>query len=121
LQQTRSYQRLGAWAVLLLFTAFWSSKTVHVLLAHHHDHEAEHLVCDAAHDPNVAHIHDDRWATEDCSICAFVVSVPEPFSLLSLPKFFPKLPNSASPVFYHTPVCDKQVCDPAMRRGPPVG
>ena len=94
---------------------------MHVLLAHHHQHEAEHLVCEAAHDPSTEHIHDDRWAIEDCSICAFVVSVPEPFSLLPFPTFFLKLPDSASPVFYHIPVCDKRVCDAAMRRGPPVG
>lgn len=106
---------------MLLFTTFWSAKTLHGLIAHHHDHDEEHLVCEVSHDPSTAHIHDDRWAVEDCSICAFLVSIPETYSLHTLPtKFFAKLPGSAPAVFYHAPVCSRWVCDAVMRRGPPA-
>ena len=103
---------------MLLFTAFWSLKTMHVMLAHHHD-ASEHPVCEASHDQKSAHIHDERWATDDCSLCAFVVSVPEPFSSPGLPIFSTKLPDSASPVFYHAPVFIQKACEVVMRRGPP--
>ncbi len=103
---------------MLLFTAFWSLKTAHVLVWHHHD-ASEHPVCEASHDPNSTHIHDGRWANDDCALCAFVVSVSEPFSLTGLPVFFTKLPESPSPVFYQAPVFAQKGSDSAMRRGPP--
>lgn len=118
LQQNQSYPRVGAWALMLLFTAFWSLKTVHILALHHH-HAAEHPVCEVSHDPGAAHIHDERWAKEDCSICAFVVSVPEPFSLPAFQLHLSKLPESESPVFYQEPVFAKKASDSVMRRGPP--
>ena len=118
MQQNRSYQRVGAWALLLLFTAFWSLKTVHVLALHHH-HGDDHPVCEVSHDPNGAHIHDERWANDDCALCAFVVSVPEPFSLPTFSILFSKLPDSESPVFYQAPVFFKKAADAVMRRGPP--
>ena len=104
---------------MLLFTAFWSLKTAHVLMMHHHD-ASEHPVCEVAHDPNSTHIHDERWANDDCTLCAFVVSASEPFSQISLPVFLTKLPESPRPVFYQTPVFAKNTSDSAMRRGPPV-
>ncbi|MDO8365196.1 MAG: hypothetical protein Q7T20_00260 [Saprospiraceae bacterium] len=119
MHQNWSYQRIGAWALALLFSAFWSLKTVHVLASHHHD-VSEHPVCESAHDSNSAHIHDERWAIDDCSICAFVVSISESFSLTGLPIFLSKLPESESPIFYQAPVFANKACDSAMRRGPPV-
>ncbi len=104
---------------MLLFTAFWSLKTAHVLLMHHHD-STEHPVCEASHDQNSAHIHDERWANDDCSLCAFVVSASELFSFPALLAFQSKLPESESPVFYHAPVFSKKACDSTMHRGPPV-
>jgi hypothetical protein len=92
-------------------------KTAHVLLLHHHDEE--HPVCEASHDSNSAHIHDERWANEDCSLCAFVIAASEPFSLPFLPDFQSKLPDSASPAYYQAPAFSKKACDSAMRRGPP--
>ncbi|MFN0176116.1 MAG: hypothetical protein ACKVU0_15820 [Saprospiraceae bacterium] len=120
MQQYWTYRRFSAWALVLLFTALWSVKTAHVLLSHHH-HQDEHPVCEATHDPNSAHIHDERWSVEDCSLCAFVVSVPEPFVLGILPNFLSKLPDSESPIFYHTPAFAKKGSDSVMRRGPPCG
>jgi hypothetical protein len=104
--------------MLSLFSAFWSQKSLHVLFAHHHDHE-EHLVCEAAHDPNTAHIHDERWAVEDCTLCAFVVHAAEPFVLAALPVFSFQLPESELLPCYLGPACSKQARDSAMRRGPP--
>jgi hypothetical protein len=103
---------------MLVFTTFWSLKTAHVLLLHHV--ASEHPVCDASHDANLAHIHDERWANDDCTLCAFVVSASEIFSLPALPALKSKIPDSEAPVFYFTPVFSKKACDSAMRRGPPV-
>lgn len=98
----------------------WWLKTAHVLLLHHAEHaEHHHPVCEAAHDPNQAHIHDERWAKEDCVLCAFVVSVPEPFSQPLLADVHAKLPDHSPAIFYAAPVFSRQVCDAAMRRGPP--
>lgn len=119
LQVNWSYRSLSAWALMVFFTAFWSLKTAHVLVLHHHA-SSDHPVCEAAHDQKSAHIHDKRWANEDCSLCAFVVSVSEPFLLPALPILFSKLPDSESPVFYFAPVFSKKACDASMLRGPPV-
>ena len=104
---------------MLLFTAMWSLKTGHVLLLHHSE-AVKHPVCEVAHDQKSAHIHDERWAKEDCLLCAFVVSAQEPFVLPELPDLLSKLPDSESPAFYFAPVFSKKACDSAMRRGPPA-
>lgn len=119
LNKNGSYQRLGAWAVLLVFLAAWSLKTAHVLLLHHSD-QAKHPVCEAAYEHHGTHLHDERWVNEDCSLCAFVVSVSEPFALPVLIAFLSKLPDSESPAFYFAPFYSKKACDSAMRRGPPT-
>lgn len=119
LQQTWSYRHICAGALLLLFSTFWSLKTGHILLAHHHESE-EHPVCEVSHDPKSAHIHDERWAFEDCSICAFVVSVLEPYALPGLPIFSIKTPISTAPIFYQTPLFAKKDQDAEMLRGPPT-
>ncbi|MBC7775143.1 MAG: hypothetical protein H7246_06855 [Phycisphaerae bacterium] len=118
MQQNWSYRRVCAWALMLLFTAFWSLKTVHVLVLHHHN-PSEHPVCELAHDQQGTHIHDERWASENCSLCAFVVSASDSFSLPVFPALLPKLPESESPVFYLAPAFSKKACDSTMRRGPP--
>jgi len=102
---------------MLLFSAFWSLKTAHVILSHHH--EEEHPVCEASHDPNSTHIHDERWAKDDCTICAFVIAASELIPSPPLPNFLAKHPDSASPICYQAPVFAKKACDAAMRRGPP--
>lgn len=110
---------MGAWALMLLFAAFWLFKTAHTLSEHHHDH-ANREACKTLCDHSRAHLHTLHWAKDDCSLCAFVVSVPEPFVLSALPDFLAKLPDSESPVFYRAPVFSKKACDSAMRRGPPA-
>jgi hypothetical protein len=119
LQQRQSYQRLGAWALLLFFVAMWSLKTAHGWLSHDHGH-ADHPVCEAAYDHHKAHFHDDRYANEDCSMCAFVVSVADAppvwhaLGFLASPKIALK-----SPFFYEKPLVSAGF-DLTQRRGPPV-
>lgn len=59
----------------LIFAAFWSLKTAHVLFWHHAHHNAP--VCEAAHDERASHLHDERYNPDDCSICAFICAIPE--------------------------------------------
>lgn len=118
LQISSSYKRFSAWILVLLFTAMWSLKSGHIWLMHHADLD-KHPVCEASHDQKSAHIHDERWAKEDCTLCAFVVSVSEPFTLPTLPDIRPILPDSNLPFFQLAPVHLNQVSDSAMRRGPP--
>lgn len=102
----------------LLFTTVWSVSSLHDFFLHH-DHE--HPVCEAAYEgSNGTHIHDDRYEANDCSLCAFVLSVPEVLSFLTLPTQPTKLPDSESPNFYHSPTQSKTACDSTLRRGPPV-
>lgn len=115
-----SYRRAGAWALMLLFTALWSLKTTHGWLLHAHSHDT-HPVCSAAFDHHTAHIHDETWAKEDCTLCAFVVSIPEPFSLPEWPCLQYRLPQCGPDPIYNAPPVSRSVCDAAMRRGPPVG
>lgn len=105
--------------MVVLFTAFWSLKTMHVLVFHHHT-QAEHPVCEAAHDQKSAHIHDERWAKEDCTLCAFVVSVQESFSIPELRDILHKLPESTSPDFYQAPGLPTKANDAFQQRGPPM-
>jgi hypothetical protein len=117
---TSTYRNAGSAVLLLLFLAFFSLKASHALLAHHHDHEADHPVCEVTHDPGVAHIHDERWAVEDCSFCTFVISVPEPFSLPVLQDIWVKSPVNSTPNYYVAPHFSKASFDIHYRRGPPA-
>lgn len=102
----------------LIFAAACSLKTVHGLLLHH-SHAARPL-CEAKYDGKGAHIHDERYAANDCSLCAFVLSVPEMLSISALFAPPAKLPDSESPVLYQQPAVKKTACDSTLRRGPPV-
>ncbi len=107
---------MGAMFLALLFTTVWSVNSLHDFFLHH-----EHPVCEAAYDGGSGvHIHDERYEAGDCSFCAFVLSVPEVLSFLTLPVSSSKLPDSESPNFYHSPVQSKTACDSTLRRGPPV-
>jgi len=106
---------MGAMFLALLFTTVWSVSSLHDFFLHH-----EHAVCEDAYDGKGAHIHDERYEASDCSLCAFVLSVPEVLSFLALPTQPSKLPDSATPNLYHSPVQSKTACDSTLRRGPPV-
>jgi hypothetical protein len=119
LQQHRSYQRLRAWALLLFFAAMWSLKTAHGWLSHDHSH-ADHPVCEVAYDHHKAHLHDERYANEDCSMCAFVVSVTDAPPVWSAFDFSasPKM-ATILPFFYEKPLVSAGF-DLTQRRGPPA-
>lgn len=96
----------------------WSLKTGHGFLRHHAG-EAKHPVCEAGYEHNVVHIHDERWAKEDCSLCDFVVSVSEVYSLPLLSCRKAALPGLERPLYYVEPFFSKKDKDSVMRRGPP--
>ena len=95
----------------------WSLKVGHALLAHHE--HAEHPVCEAATDHHGAHLHDERYAGEDCSLCAFVLAVPDVFSISVLVSTAASLPPATSPMLYETRH-DKTAFDTTDLRGPPA-
>ena len=79
--------RTGLAALLaLLFVTTWSLQTTHGFLLHtdHHDRPA----CSAEHDEAATHIHDTRYATDGCTLCAFVLS---PVSEVVLPALLAPL------------------------------
>jgi hypothetical protein len=119
LQKLSLHRLLGAWALTLIFAATCSLKSVHSLLLHH-DHHADHPVCEAAYSHDGLHLHDERYNPDDCSLCAFVLSVPEMISIPVFQATIVKLPDSAPASFYHAPVCSKTACDITRRRGPPT-
>jgi hypothetical protein len=87
-------------------------------LVSHHEHSKQ-LECSADHDPNVAHIHDDRYANEHCSLCAFVLSTPELLTIgaiLPKPSALPHLKDS----FHCTPSPCITLADTTCLRGPPA-
>jgi hypothetical protein len=50
---------------------------VHQLVHHNHSGKQECGVNENPHDPHTTHLHDERYANEQCSLCAFVLSTPE--------------------------------------------
>ncbi len=103
--------------LLLLFLAFWSVKTGHVLLMHHH--HADHPVCAAASDNSTAHLHDERYAAEDCTLCAFVPSVQEVFTIPVWTTEFVPAPDTQQALEYEG-LAGRTAVAAAVSRGPPV-
>ena len=108
--------RVKAALLALLFVSAWLSKSAHGFFLHHHHDERP--VCHAAYEKG-QHLHDERYAGEDCSWCHFLLSVPEVLSItvaLRPPAF---LPDAAAPVFY-SPICATSVLGALCLRGPPL-
>ncbi|MBK7936199.1 MAG: hypothetical protein IPJ82_03600 [Lewinellaceae bacterium] len=116
MSKNSSYRRFGALALILVFSATWSLKSIHEFFRHHHDHP----VCTAAFDGQTTHLHDERYIGDDCSLCAFVLFVPEVITITALVATPSKLPDTVPPVFYQPPSGSKTACDSTLRRGPPV-
>lgn len=89
----------------------------HALLAHH-DH-ADRPTCYVATDHDGTHLHDERYAGEDCSLCAFVLAVPDVFSISVLVRPAASLPHMAPTMLYETRH-DKTAFDTTDLRGPPA-
>ena len=97
--------------------ALWASKSLHGFLLHHE--HAEHPVCEAESESGGTHIHDQRYATDDCSICAFVLAIPGWVSISSAIAGPSELPERNAP-FLYSPTHSKTACDTNSSRGPPV-
>jgi hypothetical protein len=94
-------------ALLLVFLlSAWLGKATHVFFGHGHHHHEEKLVCAHETSDSAAHIHDERYATGDCELCAFVLNGPDQLPFLEWPSL--KLPVHflalALPA-WETPVC----------------
>ena len=103
--------------LLVVFGSMWMLKTVHALSAHH-----QHLdrpVCEAALDHNAVHIHDERYSGEDCSLCAFVLAVPEFIACPALIASDLVLLHADQPLLYESHSV-KATFDTVALRGPPA-
>lgn len=106
-------------AVLLicLFVTTWFTRSVHVLWVHH---QAERPPCEA-HDEHVLHLHDERYAVEDCLTCTCLMAVADlpPLWVLTASLHSPK----ASPRIIFVDACPSLWAgyDLTCRRGPPPG
>lgn len=103
--------------LLFVFLAMWSVKMGHAFFAHHQ--HADRPVCEAAADHSTAHLHDERYAGEDCSLCAFVLAVPDVFSISVLLSPAASTPDTASPTLYES-LSGQSAFDTTVSRGPPA-
>ena len=116
LNKNESYQRFGAWAILLVFQTGWFLGTLHQIL--HHGHNVS-LECSASHDPNATHLHDESYANEHCSLCVFVSSTPELLTISGI-IFSSITHHDSKDAFHCTPSCTRTFYDTTCLRGPPV-
>jgi len=117
LQSKATYRLWSARVLLLLFLTFWSAKTGHALLMHHQ--HADHPVCAAASDNSTAHLHDERYAPEDCTLCAFVPAVQEVFVVPVWTTEFIPAPDTQQPLMYESEA-GRLADTAAVSRGPPT-
>ena len=103
--------------LLLIFLTMWSVKMGHAFFAHHR--HTDRPVCEAALDHSTAHLHDERYAGEDCSLCAFVLAVPDVFSISALPNDAPSVPYTA-PLLPYESRTGQSAFDTTVSRGPPA-
>jgi hypothetical protein len=117
LQKNGPYRQWSARLLVFVFVAMWSLKMGHALLAHHE--HADRPTCYVATDHDSTHLHDERYAGEDCSLCAFVLAVPDVFSISVLVSTAASLPPATPPMLYETRH-DKTAFDTTDLRGPPA-
>ncbi len=74
LQRIASNRRWVALLLAFFFVTAWSLKTMHGVFYHadHHDRP----ICTVARDHSATHIHDSRYAGDDCPFCALALSTP---------------------------------------------
>jgi len=108
--------QIKAALLALLFVSAWFSKSAHGFFLHQDD---DHLVCNIAFEKG-QHLHDQRYAGNDCAFCAFVISTPEvpvfwrPVQRVVAPAF-----TQSEPAFYSRPSVFAGF-DLTFRRGPPT-
>ncbi|HOY07328.1 MAG TPA: hypothetical protein PLO67_18095 [Saprospiraceae bacterium] len=117
MQQKALFRSWSAHLLLLVFLAMWSVKMGHAFFAHHQ--HADRPVCEAAADHSTAHVHDERYAGEDCSLCAFVLAVPDVFSISVLLNAPSSTPDTAVLLPYESR-SGQTAFDTTVSRGPPA-
>jgi hypothetical protein len=103
--------------LLFVFLTMWSVKMGHAFFMHHR--HADRPVCEAAADRYSAHLHDERYTGEDCTLCAFVLAVPEIFSISVLPDVVLVAPATTRPSLYRS-LYGQSGYDTTVCRGPPA-
>lgn len=114
-----TYQQVSAWALMVIFTAGWSFKSLHTLFVHTADHNKS--VCSIYYDIHAGgkHIHDERYSKDECSLCAFVLSSFEAPACLEFPVISKTVFHSIS--FPAESVFLGQSLEVTRLRGPPLG
>ena len=115
-QQLRNI--LFSFSLLLILSAGWAFKALHVVLQHDHNHEAREI-CHVDPASGDVHIHDDRFAADECSLCAFVLSAIETPEILNF-----SLPLAEAPALkkiqFFTQHPRQRALEQHFGRGPPV-
>ncbi|MCC6280242.1 MAG: hypothetical protein IT262_06575 [Saprospiraceae bacterium] len=117
MQKNGSYRLWSARLLVFVFVAMWSLKMGHALLAHHE--HADRPTCEVATEHQGTHLHDERYAGEDCSLCAFVLAIPDVFSVSALISPAAQMPDSAQPLLFENPYI-QTAFDTTTLRGPPA-
>lgn len=99
-----------------LFCLSVAARAAHHLFFHSaHEHE---ICSDFQPDFKTTHLHDERYHFDDCSVCAFIFSVPEFVSMSAFVFSFEKLPDSVQ-VFEEIEGV-RRTADSIFLRGPPA-
>lgn len=102
--------------LLLLFCLSVAARATHHLFFHSaHEHE---ICSDVQPDFKTTHLHDERYHIDDCSVCAFIFSVPEFVSMSAFVFSFENLPDSVQ-VFEENEGQPRSL-DSNFSRGPPA-
>ncbi len=112
----QQFARLQAVLLGLSFVLATGMKTGH-LLFHHEGHSA--LPCSARYEgANALHLHDERYAAEDCWVCAFWFALPDLPLSPALQSPPPRLWKIDFPLLLKEP----NTAEPEQRhlRGPPM-
>lgn len=103
---------------LFVFAAAWLLRVAHGYAAHA-GHGHERPVCSAAHaGSDKIHLHDERYAANDCPVCAFWFAVPELPSITVLQSHQTILAATAAPEYQSADV--RRTPEANFRRGPPA-
>lgn len=102
--------------LLALFCLSVAARVAHHLFFHAaHEHE---ICTDFQTDFKTTHLHDERYHLDDCSVCAFIFSVPEFVSMSALVFSYEKLPDSVQ--VYEENEGQPRNVDSLFLRGPPA-
>lgn len=111
-----AYNRYLAFALLLVLGGFLAFQALHGF-ERHHDHSGARA-CTEHNDGQGTHLHDSRYGSDDCSLCAFCLKATDlpalPYLTVPLGAFADKRIET------HEAPCVKTACDTTSLRGPPA-